>query len=497
MKHWGCAASLGVAITASVVRTAAQQPTDNGSPMAREPAPISSPTPLRVPPRPSRSLAPITLDDVLRSTDRAHPLLTAAELDVDAATGESMAAEGGFDASWKTRASTRPIGYYDTLIVDSVVEKPTSLWGVTTFAGWRLGVNKFPIYDEKYRTLEYGEWRAGVNVPVLRNGPIDRRRASLTRAELGRDIAQLTYAQQRIELRRAAAHRYWGWVAAGKKLDIAEVLLDNVEARQAAVSARVRSGDLPSIEEADNARAMEQRRSQVALALRSLEQTSLELSLFLRSERGDPILPQRQQLPADWPTLTEEPLTQSVDIDRALAQRPEPQRLRLQREQHSVELEFTQNQQLPSLDFQVVGSRDFGPPLLERPDLSEPVLEVGVLLDVPLQNRVNQGRAAALRAQVERTTLQQRFASERVSAEVRDAFSAVQRAKQRITIVHREVALAHELEAAERERFSAGDSQLLIVNLREQQTAEAQLREVDALLDYYRALADWHAARGD
>ncbi len=497
MKHWVCAAGLGVSITASIGEVSAQYAGD-GAPSHAPATGLSSDSPLpNVPLTPSRAVTAITLDDVLRSTQRSHPLLAVADLDVDAALGEALAAEGGFDASWKTRGSIRPIGYYDSLVVDSVVEKPTSLWGVTTFAGWRLGANKFPIYEGKYRTLEYGEWRAGVNVPVLRDGPIDRRRASLARAEIARDMARLSYAQQRIELRRIAAHRYWAWVAAGKKLDIAETLLDNVETRQSAVSARVKSGDLPTIEEADNARAMEQRRSQVALAFRSLEQTSFELSLFWRSERGEPVLPRREQIPSNWPELKEEPVTQSLDIDKALAQRPEPKRLRLQRDQQAVELEFTRNQQLPSLDFQVVGSKDFGPPLAERPDLTEPVLEVGVLLDVPLQNRVNQGRAAALRAQVERTTLQQRFASERVSADVRDAFSAVRRAKERIAIVHREVALAHELEAAERERFTAGDSQLLFVNLREQQTAEAQLREVDALLDYHRALADWHAARGD
>jgi outer membrane protein TolC len=56
--------------------------------------------------------------------------------------------------------------------------------------------------------------------------------------------------------------------------------------------------------------------------------------------------------------------------------------------------------------------------------------------------------------------------------------------------------LALELERAERARFDAGDSQLLIVNLREQQTAEAELREVDAMLDYHRASADLKAACG-
>ncbi len=485
----GAAASLVCAAATAIVALAGATAFAQGEVAVNAlPATTSAPNSCAVP--------PLTLETVLRSTETAHPMLLAADLDREAATGETLAAEGGFDASWKTRATARPVGYYDYYTVDSVVEKPTALWGVSTFAGWRLGLDKFPDYDEKLRTLDFGQARAGVNIPVLRNGPTDRRRASLARADLAQRMAQLTWAQQRIELRRMASHRYWAWVAAGRKLEVAETLLANVEARQAAVGARVRTGDLPSIEETDNARALEQRRAQVALSLRSLEQTAIELSLFFRGERAQPVLPRREQLPVDWPD-SEEQSNPASDLTQALQQRPEPKRLELQREQHGVELDFTENQLLPALDFQVVGARNFGPALPERPDLDEPVLELSLLLDVPLQNRANEGRATALRAQIERTALQQRFAAERVAADVQDAYSAVARAKERISSIHREVQLALELEAAERERFAAGDSQLLIVNLREQQTAEARLREVDALFDYHRALADLRAARGD
>jgi outer membrane protein TolC len=80
---------------------------------------------------------------------------------------------------------------------------------------------------------------------------------------------------------------------------------------------------------------------------------------------------------------------------------------------------------------------------------------------------------------------------------MRDAHSALRGARERIEAARREVKLALALEDAERTRFEQGDSHLLIVNIREQQTAEAELREVDALLDYQRAIADSRAARGE
>jgi hypothetical protein len=45
------------------------------------------------------------------------------------------------------------------------------------------------------------------------------------------------------------------------------------------------------------------------------------------------------------------------------------------------------------------------------------------------------------------------------------------------------------VENAERERYELGDSNLFTLNLREIATVDAQVREVNALADYYRAFA--------
>jgi outer membrane protein TolC len=108
-----------------------------------------------------------------------------------------------------------------------------------------------------------------------------------------------------------------------------------------------------------------------------------------------------------------------------------------------------------------------------------------------------QGRADAASATLGRIEQQRTFTRDRIEADVRDARSALRGSRDRIEATRREVKLALELEDAERTRFEQGDSTLLIVNIREQQSAEAELREVDALLDYHRAVADWKAARGD
>jgi len=439
----------------------------------------------------------LRLDDVLASVERSFPLLKAAELEKSIATGDLLSAEGGFDVSWKTRGTVTPIGYYDSVRVESVFEKPTSVWGVSPFVGYKLGRGHIAIYEGRQETLEYGEVRAGVNVPLWRNGPIDRRRASLARAELGMDVAGLSVVEQRIQFRRAAAHRYWAWIAAGRRLVIAHELLKNVEGRDAGLGARVDRGDLPRVERTDNARAIEQRKAQVAVSQRGLEQAAIELGLYLRDGEGKPSAPQPARMLRSFPEPPPDHSTASGDFSLALAQRPEARRFKLQVRQNQIELDWARNQLVPGIDLQLAGSQDIGRPLASRPDLSRPVLEVSFLLDIPIQTRLMQGRADAASAMVTRFGKLQDFARDRIEADVRDAHSAIRGARERIEAARREVKLALELENAERTRFEQGDSHLLIVNIREQQTAEAELREVDALFDYHRAAADMKAARGE
>ncbi|MFO0680384.1 MAG: TolC family protein [Polyangiaceae bacterium] len=442
--------------------------------------------------------SPLTLDEVLSAAEKSFPLLKAAALERDVAEADLLSAEGGFDLSWKTRGTLTPVGYYESLRAESVVEKPTSLWGVSGFAGWKYGRGDFATYNGSQQTLEYGEVRAGVNVPIWRNGPIDRRRANLARAELGQDIAALSVKDQRIQVRRAATHRYWAWVAAGAKVAIAKDLLAIVEDRDAGLATRVERGDLPKIERTDNARAIEQRRAQLALARRSLEQASIELGLYLRDAEGRATLPPENRLPSALAEPSaDDGATPNSDTAFALGARPELRRFRLQMAQNVVEMDWAKNQLMPGIDVQLAGSQDLGRAMPSRPDLSKPVFEATLMLDIPIQTRAMRGRRDAAAFTLRRIERQVDFANDRVRADVQDAHSALRGARERIVATRKEVVLARELEEAERTRFAQGDSHLLIVNLREQQTAEAELREVDALLDFHRAVADRKAARGE
>lgn len=442
--------------------------------------------------------APLALEDVLASTERSFPLLEAARLEQRAADAELHAARGGFDPIARARVVGAPTGYYRSVRLEAQLEAPTPLWGATFFAGYRYAYGSFPSYYGYQDTGAGGELRAAVSLPLLRNGPIDRRRANLQRAEAGVSAQGAATEQQRFEARRAAAARYWAWVASGRRVRVARALLAQAEERDAGLAARVAQGDLPALERTENQRAILQRRGQLVAAERALQQASLELSLFLRDAQGEPVLPDAARLPDAMPEPDAlAPARLEADHARARAQRPELRRLEAQRAQARVERDFARNQLWPQLDLTLSVSGDLGAAPGARPDLSsayQPVVEAGVSFEMPLLNRAAQGRARAAEAALARVEAQQQLARDRVSVELRDAASALAAAFERVRVAREELTVARALVQGERQRFEAGDATLLVLNLREQAAAEASLREVEALADWSRARADYDAA---
>ena len=434
----------------------------------------------------------ITLEKVLRSVQRSHPVLEATRQEAPAARAELLASQGAFDVLWRVDGFDRPAGYYDYTRSSTSIEQPTTAWGTRLFASYAVTDGKLPMYEGKQETTDGGELRAGFEVPLLRDGPIDRRRASITRAEIGKDLADTNIQQRAIELRRAATNAYYEWTAAGLRRGIYQGLLEFATGRTAQLEQRMQAGDIPEFDLLDNRRSELQRRAQVVAAERSLRQAAFELSLHYRDEEGRPLLPKDSDLPRALPRPSSEGSTNlSETIAEALKRRPELQRVDAQRKQNEVEVSLQENQLRPKFDLQVATSKDLGNGKKEKRDAE---FEVGIKLELPLQTRVAEGKRASALAKISELNLLETFAKDRIATDVKDAIVAIERSRERVKLATAEAEAARKLEQGERKRFVMGDSNLIFVNLREQTAAEAAIREVDALLDFQKALAAYQAA---
>ncbi len=219
-----------------------------------------------------------------------------------------------------------------------------------------------------------------------------------------------------------------------------------------------------------------------------LEQAAIELSLYARDARGEPRVATPDELPAALP--------EPADLDAACVERerreaagrrPEPAALRSAARARARRARVGRQPAAPRhrrdggrLARPRRGSAEPpGPGARGRRDDRHPHSQ-------PHRDGRSQRAAGAAMA---RADAQRRFALDRVEADVRDAVSALEAARQRVAVARRELGLARDLAARERERMALGDGTVLVLNLRETAAAEASMREVDALVDWRSAAA--------
>lgn len=431
------------------------------------------------------------LDDVLASTLKHHPALKAEMQERTAADADLLSAEGAFDPSIKGEMFSNVTGGYSGNYGSAYVEQPLQFYGSKLIGGYRLGDGTFPTYDNYYSTNTGGEAGFGVEVPLLRDGPIDRRRTNIGKSVSGQTVADSLIEQRKIELARAAALTYWDWVAARNKVKVYKTLLRVAEERDRQIQERVKRGDLPDFDRVDNQRAVLQRRAQLIAAERSVQNAEYTLSLFHRDASGAP----KTISPFDAPPRIPVPLYAPVHVvgdpvEEAQQARPEFKNIKAQHEQNRLELKLARNQILPRVDLRVFSAQDFG---TGDPNREEAEVKAGVRIEIPLATRTQRGRVDFYEAREKKLEFTETFLRERIRTDVQDAMNALELAKSRVDVVSAEVKAAAELAKGELKRFELGDSNLIFVNLREQNAADAEVREVEALQDYQKAFVAFEA----
>lgn len=449
------------------------------------------------PPQPGP--APLTLAEVLRSVHAYYPLVAVAEHERTIAEGKLLSSYGNFDLGLQIDDRTNH-GTYDNNLANFGVNQPLAFMGASVFAGYRQGEGLFPTYYLNRLTADGGEFRAGVLLPLLRDRSIDARRANLWKSILDRDAAEPSIQLQRIDIARNATRAYWYWVAAGRRVQIARQVLEIALKRDQQLAQLIQQGRLAPIERVDNRRSIVGRQATLVSATRALQQAAIALSLYLRDAGGNPLLANVDRLP-EFPQLPELPSEEGLqrDLQAALARRPELQKLSLLRQRNEIELRQAENQILPALNLSLRGAQDVGggvSPLSGAKGLNRAEYEAALVIDMPVQRREARGKVLATRGNLAQIQARLQMARDRVAAELRDAVSIMRQAAELEERARVSIDLTRQMEQAEASRYQRGQSNLLLVTIREMMTAEAQSQQVDAVAEFYRGLAEYLAAIG-
>lgn len=441
-----------------------------------------------LPPSSGVSAPKLDLTDVIRQVEENHPKITGANIERGIAEAKLLEKKGAFDPSFVT--SSEFLRYNSTSTPGKAAlafqNQGTVEWatrsGMKFFAGGRgnFGKVKSPLSP----TGEFGEYFAGVAMPLFRDRSINEKSIAERQARLGIEAAETVITTVRLDIVRSAAESYWDWTAANQKLAVNRNLFEIASRRAAQIASRVTSGDLPPIDSTEAALEVQRRMSGVVKARRDLQKAGLKLGLYLWKSNGEPdelLMP--EQAPDKFPSPN--PLPDFVikeGIDRALSNNPELERLRVVRNQSELEARLARNNRRPRVDLYLAPGRDAGFNSVGM------TFKFGAAVELPMRTRAADGQFAAAQLKIEKNDLEQRIKRQAIITEVTDAAQAVNAAHDGYLLALQELELARTLERGERQRFDAGDSTLFLVNQRERTTAEAEIKLIDTQAIYEQAL---------
>jgi outer membrane protein TolC len=448
----------------------------------------SASRPEEIPPgEPQRAASDsLELQDVIASVRSSFPAIREAIARQEEANGQIVSALGGFDYVLDGHTLNQPLGFYENYRHGMGLKKP--LWtGGYLATGYRMGDGHFePWYGER-ETDEGGEFRLGLDVPVLQGRAIDKRRTELRNAELRRGQTNPELMLEILNAQAAAAIAYWGWVAAGLNVDVSERLLDLAKIRAEQIEIRITEGDTPGFVRLDNDRLIAAREIKLIDAQRKFGESAVKLSLFYRSPNGLPIVPGDEQYPNGFPEVVAAAVNADEQIANAIERRPELSVLQFEAARVRTELEQAINQLLPELNLALETSQDVGGKTSDKGDKQSTKIEAGVYGEVPLQRRFARGKIDSLRAKLRQLDAKAQLTADKITTEIQQILVSRQAALQQIEQAERNLDLAEKTLAAGTEGLREGEFTLPLLNIYEQAVADAESALILAEAEFFIA----------
>lgn len=442
-------------------------------------------------PLPVLAASPSSLQELLAVSVTHYPKIQAATAQREANEAAVMQAKGAFDATLENSSSIRAAGYYDGNYTSSKVVKPLMDYNARVSAGYRVSDGRFPIYDDYNYTNSGGEFNVELFFSLLRDRDIDDERLQLWNSQLQVTKAEQEVLLSKIATQRAAMTAYYEWIAASQILAIQQELIDLAKERQQALKAKYNHGDIAAITVTENEQYLFRREGQLIDAKRLYQNAAVNLSLYWRDAEGNPIVPQGIGS-KDFPVPTGgADAMEKVAAEELYHLRPELKLIEAEIETQKNEMQAAENSLLPRTDITLRTAQDVGSGSFTR-DEAEHI--VGLNISIPLQRRFGEGRASKARAKLRALEQEQRFLRDQIAQQLQYLENDLHAAERSIEWSSKEVEVANQMQRSESKLFASGGSDYFLLNMREEQRATAKVKNVNAKLDYYRALANAYAA---
>jgi len=351
--------------------------------------------------------------------------------------------------------------------------------------------------------------------PLWRNRSIDNNRHLIRVQKKRLEQSDADFRQRTIDIISQVQSAYWDLTFALRDQQIQLANLNLTRENLRVVEAQISVGVMAPLGRAEVLTEMATRESTLLTATQTVSTAENNLKQLILKDTTSPEW-SAQITPTDQPVVDVNPVNLNDAITEARKNRPDLQRLRIQREINDLDVQYFKNQTKPQFDLQttlattgLAGSRCIPDPAIGKtcPSATPPTnlvggygqdlnnlfgfstrnISVGVAIQIPLKNQTAKANLAGARIQREQLEASMRAQEQVAEVDVRNAAQAVESARLRVVTARTARENAEVQLQGEQRLYAVGRSTTFLLFQRENTLANARDQELRAETDYNKA----------
>ena len=347
-----------------------------------------------------------------------------------------------------------------------------------------------------------GVWLNEVTIPLLKNLFQNDAYLAVRSSRIGYQISEEEFRRQLTDIIVSVEAAYWELAAGRAALRVAEKSLEAALNLLEQTRVRHQVGVVSRVEVTEAEAGVADREFQHIQARNRAERAEDVLLQQILAPGQDAY--QSTSIQTQEPTFIDYQVDEAVALQRALAQRPEIEAARRRLDEADLRLDHAWNQKLPELDLTASYTLN-GLSGDQRTDTTLPLPDlgfeegsewaghdffgwygwgVGATVTFPLGNETAQSRYVQRKIEHRRVSTELLRAEQQIILDVRNAVRAVQDSSDGVRAAERRKASEAERLRAEQERLRLGDSTPQEVLEIEEDLAESERQEINALQVY-------------
>ncbi len=436
------------------------------------------------------SLLTLNSEQVLLIVREFHPLVRQTKIGIEKANADILLARSAFDPLISYQSSGKNfsgLNYYQHHAPE--IKIPT-WYGIEIQGGYEKLTGNRIDPTQTLGTTNY----IGINIPLLKNLVLDKRRAILQQSKIFLNMAVVEQKAIMNDLAIHAIEAYWSWVKAYQSFKVAQNNVQISEARFNWIRATYKHGERPAIDTIEALSQLQNFKYQQSVLWLEFQNSGLQLSAYLWKSNNEPyylpevVIPQNNW--EDETSIRSFNLELNYLLEIASTNHPHLKLYDFKIDYLTIEKRLKFQELLPKVDlkYNMLGKDLEWSKTITNSSPFENNYQYGLKIEIPL--RLSQGRSEYKKSQlkIEETELDINQKRYNIQLKVRSYHNELTALKNQIELQSSNYNNCLLLVKAEEIRLNNGESSLFVVNSRENKALEALEKLIDLKTKFYKTI---------